>query len=117
MRAAGLRRRGFGRAPRRGRDAEPRERTACDPRRRASIEQILSGRLEAPADYLQEQDEWVVVLAGAATLEVGGETVELAAREWLFLPSGLPHRLVRTEPGTEWLAFHVHPARDARLTG
>ena len=33
----------------------------------AVVEQILSGRLEAPADYLQEQDEWVVVLAGAAT--------------------------------------------------
>jgi cupin 2 domain-containing protein len=75
----------------------------------AVVEQILSGRLDAPADYVQEQDEWVIVLSGAATLELDGETVELAAREWLFLPSRLPHRLVRTEPGTEWLAFHVHP--------
>jgi cupin 2 domain-containing protein len=75
----------------------------------AVVEQILSGRLEAPADYLQAQDEWVVVLAGGATLEVAGETVELAARDWLFLPSGVPHRLVRTEPGTDWLALHVHP--------
>jgi len=75
----------------------------------AVVEQILSGSLETPADYLQEQDEWVVVLAGGATLDVGGEAVELAAREWLFLPSGQPHRLVRTRPGTEWVAFHVHP--------
>src|SRR5262245_8694990 len=74
----------------------------------AVVEQILSGRLEAPADYLQPQDEWVVVLAGAATIEVAGETLELAARDWLFLPSGLAHRLVRTEPGTDWLAFHLH---------
>ena len=74
----------------------------------AVVEQILSGRLDAPADYLQEQDEWVVVLAGGATLEVGGETVELGPREWLFLPSGLPHRLVRTERGTDWLALHLH---------
>jgi cupin 2 domain-containing protein len=75
--------------------------------RDAVVEQILSGRLEQPADYLQEQDEWVVVLAGRARLEVGGETVELEARDWLFLPSGLPHRLVETEPGTDWLAFHL----------
>ena len=73
----------------------------------AVVEQILSGRLERPADYLQEQDEWVVLLSGGATLEVGGETVELSARDWLFLPSGLPHRLVETEPGTNWLAFHL----------
>ena len=79
----------------------------------AFIEQILSGRLEGPADYLQEQDEWVVVLAGAATLEVGGETVQLEARDWLFLPSGLPHRLVETEPGTSWLAVHVYPSPEA----
>ena len=74
----------------------------------AVVEQILSGRLEQPADFLQEQDEWVVVLAGSATLEVAGEPVELAARDWLFLPSGLPHRLLRTEPGTDWLAVHLH---------
>ena len=72
------------------------------------LEQILSGRLEGATDYLQEQDEWVVVLSGAATLEVEGETIELADRDWLFLPSRVPHRLVHTEPGTDWLAVHVH---------
>ena len=75
----------------------------------AVVEQILSGTLGAPADYNQRQDEWVVVLAGGARLVVDGEEVELAARDWLFLPSWVPHRLVETEPGTEWLAFHVHP--------
>ena len=50
-----------------------------------------------------------MVLAGGATLEVDGERVELEARDWLFLPSGLPHRLVETEPGTSWLAVHLHP--------
>lgn len=79
----------------------------------AFVQQILSGRLEGPADYLQEQDEWVVVLAGAATLEVDGETVELEAQDWLFLPSGLPHRLVETEPETSWLAVHVYPSPGA----
>jgi cupin 2 domain-containing protein len=73
------------------------------------IEQILSGTLEAPADYRQPQDEWVLVLSGRARLELDGELVELEGREWLFLPAGLPHRLLETEPGTDWLAVHVHP--------
>jgi len=68
------------------------------------VEQIRSGTLAAPVDYEQADDEWVVLLAGAATLVVAGETVELAAGDWLFLPAGLPHRLVATEPGSSWLA-------------
>jgi cupin 2 domain-containing protein len=74
------------------------------------VEQILSGTLDGPADYVQEQDEWVVVVAGGAVLEVGGERLELAARDWVLLPAGTPHRLVSTEPGTEWLAVHLWPA-------
>jgi cupin 2 domain-containing protein len=68
------------------------------------VEQILSGELEAPVEYRQDDDEWVVLLAGAASLVVDGEDVELAAGDWLFLPAGTPHTLVRTEPGSSWLA-------------
>jgi deazaflavin-dependent oxidoreductase (nitroreductase family) len=75
------------------------------------VEQILSGTVE-PADYLQPQDEWVVVLAGAATLEVRGQPHALSAGDWLYLPAGTPHRLVQTQPGTSWLAVHLHPDRD-----
>ena len=71
------------------------------------VEQIRSGALEAPADYEQEQDEWVVLLAGRARLVIDGEPVELTSGEWLFLPAGLPHRLVETEPGTNWLAVYL----------
>ncbi len=71
------------------------------------IRQILSGRLEQPVDFVQEDDEWVVVLAGRGRLEIEGREVELEAGEWLFLPAGLPHRLVEAEPGTSWLAVHV----------
>jgi cupin 2 domain-containing protein len=72
------------------------------------VEEILSGRLEGPVDYEQEPDEWVVLLAGHARLAVGGETIALSAGDWLFLPSGLPHTLLETEPGTRWLAVHLH---------
>jgi mannose-6-phosphate isomerase-like protein (cupin superfamily) len=45
--------------------------------RNMAVEQILSGRLEEPVDYRQEQDEWVAVLAGSAVLVVDGERLEL----------------------------------------
>jgi len=77
--------------------------------RNVVVEEILSGRLDAPVDYVQEHDEWVVVLAGAAALDVGEEHLDLGPGEWVLLPAAVPHRLVETEPGTRWLAVHVHP--------
>ncbi len=44
-----------------------------------TVEQILSGRLDGPQDYVQDHDEWVVVLDGGAVLEVAG--VAARARE------------------------------------
>ena len=69
-----------------------------------AVEQILSGRLDAPQDYVQDHDEWVVVLGGGAELEIDGVAHQLTAGDWWLLPAGTPHRLVRTEPGTSWLA-------------
>lgn len=77
--------------------------------RNVVVEQILSGEVEGPLDYLQEQDEWVVVLGGAAVLEVGGRRVELGTGDWVLLPANVPHRLVSVEPGTNWLGVHAHP--------
>lgn len=74
------------------------------------VEHILSGQLEAPVDYRQEEDEWVVLLTGSARLEADGESFDLGPGDWLFLPAGAPHRLVETTPGTSWLAV-LHHAR------
>ncbi len=71
------------------------------------IEQILSGTLEAPVDFRQEHDEWVVLLEGHATLVVDGESVDLNAGDWLFLPARVEHTLVATAPGSSWLALHL----------
>jgi cupin 2 domain-containing protein len=73
------------------------------------VDQILSGRLDAPVDYLADVDEWVVVLEGRASLEVAGEAVELHAGDWVLLPAGTPHRLVDAEPGTNWLTVTGRP--------
>jgi len=69
-----------------------------------TVEQILSGTLAEPVEYLQDHDEWVVVLAGAAVLEVDGRRCELRTGDWLLLPAEIPHRLVTTDPATSWLA-------------
>ena len=74
------------------------------------VEQILSGPLAGPADYLQDHDEWVVLLAGGARLRLDGVEHRLAAGDWLLIPAGCPHTLLATEPGTSWLAVHARPA-------
>jgi cupin 2 domain-containing protein len=72
----------------------------------AVVEQMLSGALDGPVEYLQDHDEWVVILVGGARLVVDGITIDLSAGEWLLLPRGVPHRLESTVPGTSWLAVH-----------
>jgi cupin 2 domain-containing protein len=77
------------------------------------LEQILSGRLPSPVDYDQPQDEWVLLLAGAAVLEVNDVRFDLTSGDWVLLPAHVPHRLVDTTPGTIWLALHT-PELDGR---
>lgn len=73
------------------------------------IERIVSSaRIEA-VDYVQEQDEWVVLVRGQARMTVAGKAVELAAGDHLFLAAGTPHRVERTSDGALWLAVHLHP--------
>jgi mannose-6-phosphate isomerase-like protein (cupin superfamily) len=71
------------------------------------IEHIVSS--DTPETSLQRQtlDEWVLVLAGRAVLEVDGSSVGVGAGDWLLLPAGTPHRVVQTESGTHWLAVHA----------
>jgi uncharacterized cupin superfamily protein len=69
------------------------------------VEEIVAGRFDIPVDYLQDHDEWVLLVAGAAVLEVDGEPLRLAPSDWAMLPAGTPHRLVSSEPGTHWLTI------------
>jgi cupin 2 domain-containing protein len=76
----------------------------------AVVDQILSGSLDGPVDYRQDEDEWVVLLDGGATLDVEEDRLHLGPGDWVLLPAGTPHRLVETEPGTSWLAVtSPHP--------
>ncbi|ALN94224.1 MULTISPECIES: cupin domain-containing protein [Lysobacter] len=73
------------------------------------VERIISSSAAVPTEYVQPQDEWVALLQGAATIEVAGESVELRAGGYLFLPAGTPHTVRRVSQGALWLAIHLHP--------
>ncbi|MEO5840935.1 MAG: cupin domain-containing protein [Acidimicrobiales bacterium] len=77
--------------------------------RNVVIEEIISSALPDSFEYRQPHDEWVVVLDGAATLDVDGAEVTLTAGEWVLIRARTPHHVVETQAGTRWLAVHVHP--------
>jgi cupin 2 domain-containing protein len=75
------------------------------------IERIVSyGHTSPPGVwYDQDEDEWVLLLSGAARLRFDCEVVELKAGSFLNIPAHRRHRVEWTEPDqrTIWLAiFH-----------
>ena len=76
------------------------------------LERIVSHGQTTPAGewYDQEQDEWVMLLSGAARLTIEGEPdAELAPGDALLLPAHCRHRVAWTDPAkaTVWLALHL----------
>jgi cupin 2 domain-containing protein len=76
------------------------------------IERIVStGHATAPGQwYDQDQDEWVIVLAGAAGLFFEGETEprRLEPGSYVHITAHVRHRVAWTDPSkpTVWLAIH-----------
>lgn len=62
--------------------------------------------------YDQPEDEWVVVLSGAATVRIAGEDTlrALFAGDWLHLPAHCRHRVEATSHPTVWLVLHYQSA-------
>ena len=75
------------------------------------IERIVSSKEIASQEYVQPQDEWVVLMQGEAVLQVAGEPVNLQAGDYLFLPAGVPHSVECVSQGAVWLAVHLHQDR------
>jgi cupin 2 domain-containing protein len=71
------------------------------------IVRIVSSDQVEPVEYLQEEDEWVALLEGEATLEVDGKPVHLSRGDTLFIPAHTPHTVTATRKGTVWLAVHI----------
>lgn len=76
------------------------------------IERIISRGHSSPPDfwYDQEQEEWVVLVAGGATLrfEQPARIVELQPGDYVRIPAHCRHRVERTstDPDAVWLAVH-----------
>ena len=79
-------------------------------RRNLVVERIVSAADLTATRYVQTQDEWVVLLRGAATLDVAGAPVELESGDYVFLPAGTPHTVTAASEGALWLAVHLHAA-------
>lgn len=79
------------------------------------MERIVSkGHITPPYEwYDQEQDEWVALLSGAATIRFDSpeELIELLPGDYLLIPARRRHRVEftsLTEPSV-WLAIHFDP--------
>jgi cupin 2 domain-containing protein len=80
-------------------------------RKGVRIERIVSTGQSTPADKPcnQDQDEWVLLLAGSAGLWVEGEGErDLRPGDHVLIPAHRPHRVTWTAKGepTVWLAVH-----------
>ncbi|HSI65405.1 MAG TPA: cupin domain-containing protein [Candidatus Saccharimonadia bacterium] len=74
------------------------------------IERIVSHSAASPEGfwYDQEQDEWVLVVKGAATLCFEpDERIELKAGDHVVIPRHVKHRVAWTSEETIWVAVHV----------
>ena len=71
------------------------------------IVRIVSSENLEPKVYIQEEDEWVVLLEGKATMLINGEQKILNKGDTLFIPSSTAHEIMDTANGTIWLAIHI----------
>ena len=77
------------------------------------IERIISEGQSSPPGfwYEQDEDEWVLLLAGNACLEwADGSTTALASGDALLIPARTRHRVAMTSSPAVWLAVFWKPA-------
>lgn len=75
------------------------------------LEKIVSNQSSSPDDFLydQEEDEWLIVLQGSATLLVEDKKVFLKSGDSYFLRKHQKHKVLETsaEGKTVWLACFI----------
>ncbi|MBK1837612.1 cupin domain-containing protein [Azospirillum sp. YIM B02556] len=86
------------------------------------IERIVSTGQASPDGFWYDQgwDEFVLLVAGTATLQVEGEgDRRLTAGDWTLLPARTRHRVAATAAGgpTVWLAIHIGEAGSGSSSG
>ena len=72
------------------------------------INRIVSSTDLEPVEYIQDEDEWVVVIEGEATLVLKNKEEVLKKGDTLFIPAKIPHKVLKTKEGTVWLTVHIY---------
>ena len=72
------------------------------------INRIVSSSDVESVEYIQDEDEWVAVIEGEATLLLEDEKKVLKKGDTLFIPAKTPHKVLKTSHGTVWLAVHIY---------
>ncbi len=72
------------------------------------INKIVSSDDIDHIEYCQDEDEWILLLEGSATLECDGKVLELKRGDSLLIPSKTTHRVKKVEKGTIWLTVHIY---------
>ncbi len=83
------------------------------------LERIVSRGCPTPDGlwYDQEQDEWVMLAAGSAVLEIENTgPLELQAGDHLLIPAHVRHRVARVSGDAVWLALHLFPKDAVRCS-
>lgn len=71
------------------------------------INRIVSSDNVEPVEYLQEEDEWLIVIEGEACLHIDNKEKTLRKGDTLFIPAKTPHTILKTMAGTVWLTVHI----------
>ena len=72
------------------------------------INRIVSSADLEPIEYIQDEDEWVVLIEGEATLFVEDKKKILKKGDTFFIPAKTPHKVLKTSHGTVWLTVHIY---------
>ncbi len=71
------------------------------------INRIVSSDNLEDTEYIQEEDEWLVLLECEATLLLNDEEKKLTKGDTLFISAKTVHRVLNTQTGTVWLTVHI----------
>jgi len=72
-----------------------------------TIKRIVSNTLQTPQEFVQDCDEYVVVLQGCAKIKIDNEIQKLKKGDTLFIPKNTPHTLLKTKQTVVWLAIYI----------
>jgi len=72
------------------------------------INRIVSSNDLEPVEYIQKEDEWVIVFEGEALLLLEDKKITLKKGDTLFIPAHTPHSVLETLQSTIWLTVHIY---------